>query len=222
MKTFYSHLDRPGRGTTIDLFQNFYKMQEVLEPNDADIIIWNGGEDIATSIYSEQPVRHNIPFKMSNRDIDEIALFNEYKDDTSKFLFGICRGAQLLNCLNGGKLYQDVNGHHMTHDMLDLMTGEVLRVTSTHHQQMIANNEDGRIIGVSSCSTYKDHESGPENFVTSRDLRHGADVEIIWYPKTRSLAIQGHPEYVPTSPFAAYTYKLIQKFFNESIQKVAA
>ena len=199
------------------LLSVFYKMKEVDDPNDADVIVWNGGEDISTSIYLEQSVVRGVPSSMSSRDIDEIALFNEYKNDPSKLLIGICRGAQLLNCLNGGKLYQDVDGHNRSHDMMDLRSGEVVQVTSTHHQQMIAAPKGGEIIGVASCSKYKDHESGIEHFVTSRDLRHGADVEIMWYPKTRSLLIQGHPEYVPNSRFASYTLELMKEFYPKKM-----
>lgn len=217
MKTFYSHLDYPGFGTISHLFSEKYGLKEVDDPNRADVIVWNGGEDIGSSIYNEQPVFRGIPFLKSGRDIDEIALFDEYKNDKSKLLVGICRGAQLLNCLNGGKLYQDVDGHNRSHSMFDLRSGETLEVTSTHHQQMISAPSGGEIIGVSSCSTRKDHESGPESFVTSRDLKRGAaDVEIVWYPKTRSLCIQGHPEYVPNSRFASYTLGLMKQCIKES------
>lgn len=222
MKTFYSHLDFPNRGTMTYLLSQVYHLKEVEDPADADIIVWNGGEDIATSIYLEQPTLYSVPFKKSRRDIDEIALFEEYKDDSTKFLLGICRGAQLLNCLNGGKLYQDVNGHQSSHDMVDLRTKEVLKVTSTHHQQMIPAPKGAEVIGVSSCSTYKDHEAGLESFTPSKDLVKGQDVEIVWYPETRTLCIQGHPEYVPGSRFSDYTLELIKLCYRGSVKAKAA
>lgn len=221
MKTFYSHLDYPGRGTVSHLFSYYYKLKEVDEPNDADIIIWNGGEDIGTTIYHEQPVYRGIPFQRSPRDIDEIALFDEYKNNPSKFLLGICRGAQLLNCLNGGSLYQDVDGHQQSHEMLDLNSGEVINVTSTHHQQMIPAEGGAALLGVSSCSTYKDREYGIQHFSTTKDLKHGLDAEIVWYPASRSLCIQGHPEYVPNSRFAKYTLDLINQLHKESVSFAA-
>lgn len=222
-RTFYSHLDYPSPGTMFSLFSQFYGMSAVNNPKDADIIIWNGGEDIATSIYSEEPINRGIPFKRSNRDSTEIEMFDEYKEDPNKFLLGICRGAQLLNCLNGGKLYQDVSGHNRSHNMIDLRTNETVNVTSTHHQQMIVAPNGGELIGVSSCSSYKHNSAGTEHPVLVKDLTKGQDVEIVWYPKTRTLCIQGHPEYVPNSRFAKYTLELLdQLYYNkESVSSAA-
>jgi GMP synthase-like glutamine amidotransferase len=220
MKRFYSHLDWPGRGTISHLFSHFYKLDEVDDPSKANVIVWNGGEDIGTSIYSEQPVDRHIPFHKSKRDHDEIDMFNEFKSDKSKLLIGICRGAQLLNCLNGGSLWQDVNSHGTSHSMYDLFTGETLRVTSTHHQMMIPG-PDAVIIGVSNESTYKNHEAGRELCKRSELIKDGKDIEIVWYPNTRSLCIQGHPEYVPGSRFADYTLALMQRYWAESVKSAA-
>lgn len=211
MKTFYSHLDEPGRGGVSYLFRNDYGMTEVEFPADADVIIWNGGEDIATSIYDEDSIGNSGPFLHSPRDKAEIRLFQTFAGNPDKLLLGICRGAQLLNCLNGGKLYQDVDGHHSSHDMIDLRTMEVLKITSTHHQQM-RPGPDGEVIGVSNLSTYKrSGADGLEHFQRMKEIKDGRDVEIVWYPITNTLCIQGHPEYVPGSHYAEYTLGLLNE-----------
>lgn len=221
MKTFYSHLDEtPHRGGTAYLFRNTYGLEQVHNPAKADIIIWNGGEDIATSIYNEDPISRNIPKSLSKRDREEIDMFNEFSYGSTKLLLGICRGAQLLNVLNGGSLWQDVNGHHTSHPMMDLRTGETIQVTSTHHQQF-RPGVLGQLIGVSSQSTAKAAMGELKHFIKVPDLKHGQDAEIVWYPHTRSLCIQGHPEYVPGSRFSDYTLDLIKEFYQKS-QKVAA
>lgn len=221
MKTFYSHLDEsPGKGGTAWLFREYYGLQQVTKPEDADVIIWNGGEDIGTSIYGEQPVNRGIPYQRSARDRQEIMMFDKFKNDKTKLLLGICRGAQLLNVLNGGTLWQDVNGHHSSHDMLDLRTGEVINVTSTHHQQFRPDLEFGQIIGIASRSTAKSAQDGLKHMTTTQDLAKAEDVEIVWYPVSRSLCIQGHPEYVPGSRFADYTLELLNTFFPK--QQAAA
>jgi GMP synthase-like glutamine amidotransferase len=221
MKTFYSHLDYPGYGTIHNLFTRTYGLAVVKHPEDADVIVWNGGEDIATSIYLEHPVMRGIPYTKSYRDDQEIALFDLFKADPTKLLLGICRGAQLLNCLNGGKLWQHVDKHGRSHQMLDVQTGETLEVTSTHHQQMIPAKNDGVLIGISSESSYKEHEEGTETPTPSKDLKVGVDVEIMWYPNTRSLCIQGHPEYVPNSRFSSYTLELMHRVCKESVSFAA-
>ncbi len=222
MKTFYSHLDEtPYRGGTTYLFRNTYGLTQVHNPVEADIIIWNGGEDIGTAIYGEDPVSRNIPATLSRRDTHEIAIFERFKDDPNKLLVGICRGAQLLNCLNGGSLWQDVNGHQGNHSMLDRRTGEVLQITSTHHQQF-RPGKLAEVIGISSQSTAKQAQDILKHFERQADLKNGDDVEIVWYPGTRSLCIQGHPEYVPGSRFSDYTLELIKEFFPKQDAKAAA
>ncbi len=220
MKTFYSHLDYYGQGTMTYLCRTKYNLQEVQDPTDADVIIWNGGEDIGTSCYNEQSADPYVPYGKSARDVQEIGLFDRFKTDDTKLLLGICRGAQLLNCLNGGSLYQDVDGHNQSHPMFDTRTNEVLQVTSTHHQQMRPNPLEGKVIGVSDMSRHKlSASSGYEKFPLSGYIRNGRDVEIMWYPLTRSLCIQGHPEYVPNSRFADYTLELMNECYKESVME---
>lgn len=209
-KKFYSHRDEAGMAR---LFAQRYGMERVFDPADADIIIWNGGADIATSLYGEKPVAVGIPEHLSPRDEEEVSLFEKYRNDATKLLIGVCRGGQLLNVLNGGKLYQDVNGHGGDHLMIDTRTNEIITVTSTHHQQFRPNHATANVIGLSSESTFKNSASGSGAVVKTDNLLKGHDVEIVWYPDTRSLCIQGHPEYVPNSRFAEYTLELINEFF---------
>lgn len=183
----------------------------------AQVIIFNGGADIATSIYGEQPISTFIPLNLSRRDATEIDIFTEFKDP-SVLKVGICRGAQLLNCLNGGKLWQDVNNHGSTHDMLVLATGETIRVTSTHHQ-MMRPGPDGVVLGVADVSTRK--SSATANFPEFRYDDDHKDTEIVWYPATSTLCIQGHPEYIPGSRFAEFSIDLIRQYYKET-QIVAA
>lgn len=213
MKTFYSHREDWPAGGMVRLFVG-YGLTQVKDPAMADIIIWNGGEDIGTVIYGDNAIPGGGPFKESGRDLEEQALFNKFAERRGKLLVGICRGAQLLNCLNGGKLWQDVDGHSGSHPMVDLRTGEVLTVTSTHHQQM-RPGPDGEVIGLASRSTIKRADGVEEHPKLVQDLKLGADTEIVWYPATHTLCIQGHPEYVPQSRFAAYTLELIKTCYKE-------
>lgn len=208
--SFVSLFDGNGPGSTTYMLQKF-GMKELPRAAipDADIIVFNGGADIGTTIYGEQPAQFGGPKNPSNRDHQEIDIFNRWKG--KKFFFGICRGAQLLNCLNGGTLWQDVNNHERNHSMVDLATGKVIHITSTHHQ-MMRPSPNGKVIGVSYESTHKtaehERETGP--------LGTLQDVEIVWYPENQSLCIQGHPEYVPDSFFAKYSMGLIDQYITEA------
>ena len=209
---FYSIGDFGGYDSVHRLLSKTFGWQSVDAPEFADVIVWNGGADIATEIYGERPIDRYIPEHKSPRDTMECDTFAEFKY-SSKLKLGICRGAQLLNCLNGGRLYQDVNNHTRSHLMLDVRTGEELQVTSTHHQQMRAGPE-ATIIGIANDSTIKHSDEGVERLTQAESIRDGQDLEIVWYRDTQTLCIQGHPEYVPNSRFASYTRELIDSLYK--------
>lgn len=208
-KTFCSLYDS-YEDRSAHLFRG-YGFREVRHCEDADIIVFNGGADIGTSIYNEQPIYRGIPLNPSRRDQNEINLFNKYKN-SKKLFVGICRGAQLLNCLNGGTLWQDVNNHTRSHMMLDVESGERIMVTSTHHQMMRPHYTSAHIIGVADEATRKaaDLQLAFEAYPDAHK-----DTEIVYYAKSHSLCIQGHPEYVPNSKFADYCLDLIHKYLHE-------
>lgn len=176
--------------------------------DDADVIIFNGGEDIGTELYHEHPIQRGIPHLPSNRDNEEADIFEDYCG-SDKLLIGICRGAQFLNVMNGGGLWQDVNNHGHSHTMRVQPTGEYIEVTSTHHQ-MMRPAPHGNLIGVSHVSTHKQAQHD-----TYDNPVPGVDAEIVWYPDTGSLCVQGHPEYVPGSRFAEYFFELAYKCLEE-------
>jgi putative glutamine amidotransferase len=215
--TFYSINEDGYYDTTSSLLAR-YGFQSV-PIDDADILVFNGGADIATSIYNEGPVFAGIPRNLSFRDKVEVELFEEFVN--KKFMFGICRGAQLLNCLNGGSLWQHVTNHQRDHKMIDLRTGEIIQVTSTHHQMMRPSNS-AEIIGVANECTYRMCASMDEVVEPSDDIREGKDVEVVWYPAGKSLCIQGHPEYVPGSRFATWSINLLlEKMGLQSLTEAA-
>lgn len=184
---------------------------------DAQIIIFNGGADIGTSIYGEKPISMFIPEHPSRRDIYEMEVFDNFKDP--KFLkVGICRGSQLLNCLNGGTLWQDVSDHGRSHDVIVIQTGEKIRVTSTHHQMMRPTTK-AHIIAFADTAQRKVSQNDQFPSESKFEDDH-MDTEIVWYPKTSTLCIQGHPEYVPGSRFAEFSIQLIREYFRKT-QEVA-
>lgn len=179
--------------------------------NEANILVFNGGADIGTEIYDENPIS-GVPNKMSKRDYGEIAVFNAFKDPRI-LKVGICRGAQLLNCLNGGTLWQDVNNHQSDHAIIIRRSGTSIPATSTHHQMMRPNYKTAEIIATADRSTRKRTDllewkaGGPVFFEDDHK-----DAEIVYYADTNSLCIQGHPEYVPGSMFADFCMMLINQY----------
>ena len=204
---FYSIWDGNGHGTMTRLLIN-YGFLEANTPEEADFLVFNGGADIATEIYDEVPVMRGIPEEIQPRDLEEISLYRKF---VGKLPFiGICRGAQLLNCLNGGSLWQHVTDHQVDHKMTDLRTGESFFVTSTHHQ-MMRPTKKAEIIGVSQEARRKYSDKDTWERAGAKTVEDQDDIEAVYYADTRSLCIQGHPEYVPNSDFANWSIKLLNE-----------
>jgi hypothetical protein len=170
----------------------------------ADIVVWTGGSDVNPALYGEE--KHPSTYFDAKRDLYEQACYNRAGN---KLKVGICRGGQFLNVMNGGTLWQDVDGHAIRgeHEMiLEIpVQGKLLSrkvgVTSTHHQMMIPNlRAHCHIWGKAGISTRKSTgirlKDNPQQFVSfTRQHNTAGDAEVIHYPKTRSLCFQPHPEY---------------------------
>lgn len=134
-----------------------------------DLICFTGGEDVDPSLYGEENTHSYVN---KSRDEFEIGIFNDFLGLGVPYV-GICRGGQLLNVLSGGKMIQDIPNHQWgIHPILNT-DGEVIgNVIGDHHQAMVPAPE-ASILAVS--------EDGIN--------------EVLFYPGTRCLCFQPHPEW---------------------------
>lgn len=163
----------------------------------ADVVLFTGGEDVDPQLYGERPLTqtHFNP----NRDKIEIDIYKKARDLDIPMV-GICRGGQFLNVMNGGKMWQHVNGHangrHIaTRQDKTNPDGSPIsfEVTSTHHQMMIPGEDAMILMDAEVCSN-------KQSYGKAVDGRLGGDVEVVWYDKTNCLCFQPHPEYGYASP----------------------
>lgn len=126
-----------------------------------------------------------------------------------KPMAGICRGGQFLNVMNGGKLWQNVNGHalHGTHDAYlldeDGRVIEEVQVTSTHHQ-MIRPTDWAEILVSSNEASRKENDK-------ESVAGDGHDCESCFYEGTQSLCFQPHPEYLKHVECTELYFNLIKR-----------
>ena len=131
-------------------FQRYAYELEELDANvvyeyspDCEGLLLPGGGDIDPSMYGQKDQGST----KIDEERDEIE-----KDLLEKFMasrrpvFGICRGAQLINVVLGGTLHQDIPNHTMieghdrihesytTDETLKSLFGERFSVNSAHHQ----------------------------------------------------------------------------------------
>lgn len=158
-----------------------------------DLLVFTGGADVNTELYGEEQGKYTHISK--ERDLIEKEMFDVFYHVPK---IGVCRGSQLLTVLSGGKLIQNVSGHaNGNHDIsFSAGTGySNAAITSTHHQMMYPfsmRSSDYKIIAYSTYLLSNTYTDGKDE---ERDLpTKFVEPEIVHYPGTNSLAIQGHPE----------------------------
>lgn len=145
-----------------------------------------GGVDVAPSYYRANPE----PFTQKSdihRDRQEFRLAQSCLEQKIPMI-GICRGAQLLNIFNGGTLNQHIEGHTEPH-FINTTDNKVLSVNSTHHQMMVPS-KDAEILAVC-VKPVRTWNNERESYVELPQT-----YEVLYYPKTKSLCIQFHPEWM--------------------------
>jgi putative glutamine amidotransferase len=167
------------------------------------VLLW-GGVDINPAIYGQKPHPKTQPFS-DRRDQEELRQLRQAIENDIPVI-GVCRGAQLICAFNGGTLYQHTNDHNVSHD-IHTKDGIFKEVEAGHHQMMnpkgnfVVYGYDGRV------SVAEDAEGRSHTIVDAP--------EIIWYPDTKCLAIQPHPEWMPSDyPFNVWLNNLIFKLIG--------
>lgn len=195
-----------------DMFKEAFDTELTTDVQSADLMCFTGGADVSPDYYGEAalPETHCAP----------------HRDDVERYLYwlgvglgipivGICRGGQLINVLNGGKMWQHVNNHTADHKLLDIDSQDTHYVTSTHHQMMRPSAE-ALIVAEASRSTYKQAQG--QSVRSNDNVPLGKDIEVLWYDKTNSLCFQPHPEY-GSDPCLNYFKKLVNRFALLDIRK---
>ena len=139
-----------------------------------DLIVFTGGEDVSPDIYGEDP--HPLTQNNPHRDIVETGLY-EMAEANKIPMMGICRGAQFLCVMNGGKLHQHINEHCFNHPIYDVDSEVVIEsATSSHHQEMIPDLRNSDVLAL-----------GLSNGIHT--------IEAVSWPVTNCLGVQFHPEW---------------------------
>lgn len=193
-----------------ELFKSL-AITQVSDITEADLVCFTGGADVSPELYGD--AAHLYTDNDRNRDTFEMKVFNKSQDLEIPCV-GICRGSQFLNCMSGGRMYQHVEGHTRSHHITDLQTGEVVYVSSTHHQMMMPS-EKGYLVAYSSIGGRREWFDGE---VARSDVSE-QDIEVVYYPETNSLCFQPHPEFLSTEyeGMRLYFGRLVNRYLNGEI-----
>lgn len=196
----------PGQGSYYNAFPNPWKKfsYNKRDLDKTDAVVFIGGADLDPSYYGDDRHQKTQSGVDGERDAREFEVFLSCLEANVPMI-GICRGAQVLTAFSGGALYQHVTYHTHPHKM-KVVDGKEMQVNSTHHQMMYpwtAPHHEllGWAEGVSN-----DYDTGGKLSLKTR-LRHGKEIEpeVVYYPHTRCLCVQYHPERMTFSQ-DAYSY----------------
>lgn len=172
-----------GLGDITDDLKDFYN-----NTNDFKLVLFTGGADVGPELYGDSSPK-GLCFTNFMRDEVESKIFIQALKHSIP-MTGICRGAQFINVMSGGKMIHDFNGHgYGNHAFNCLKDNGTISVNSLHHQ-MIVPPEDGYVIGW--CP-----QKLSDEYYGYRDRRVEWDqyeVEAVLIPRTMCCGVQYHPE----------------------------
>lgn len=179
------------------------------------LIVFTGGEDVHPSFYGGDCTGG---FSSSNerRDRREQVIFEHCRRLNVK-MTGICRGFQFLNVMCGGFMYQHINNHGIggLHEVKFLKDGEILDVTSTHHQ-LAGPNTDAIPIAWAHPSRSGLY-IGPQGHPVDEP---NIEVEAAIFPDYNTMGVQYHPEMMRSeSPGRIHYEKMMSDFLDMNMDE---
>lgn len=169
-----------------------------------DAVVFWGGTDIHPSFYNQGHHKTNQAGTLpSERDKFEWRAMVAAKAADIPII-GVCRGAQLMCAFDGGSLFQDVSGHNYGGHNVITNDGRTFHSTSAHHQMLNLLGVDHELLAWSSHKLSSRYEND-EGAVSAPDK----EPEVVYFPRLRGIAVQGHPEWQINSPFSDYINELI-------------
>lgn len=156
-----------------------------------DLVVFTGGSDVSPYVYGEEP--NGARGCDSIRDDLEVTLYHAAKFHKIPCV-GICRGGQLLNVLNGGKMIQDLAATISGDVEMDVFDGRNLIVRVDHHQGILARED-----------VFVDGQAWLSDVVVDY---------AVWYPETKDLCFQPHPEWGHKGT-EEYFFELVKKYIGD-------
>lgn len=193
-----------GGGAYYNLFRSLGFILAATK-EEADIACFTGGADVSPELYGDK--KHATTFNSPARDQEEMELFSFFEEKGVPMV-GICRGGQFLNVMSGGRMYQHVTMHTRSHEITDARTGRNVFVSSTHHQMFMPSPE-AILVAFSTPGGTREWFDGE---VARRDVSN-TDYEVLYYPNTRCLCFQPHPE------FTGHEYQDMHNYFKGLVEE---
>jgi len=177
--------------------------------------ILTGGVDVHPDFYKGKPIYRNSPdtFQLE-RDLFEEKIYR-YSQENKLPVLGICRGMQLINVLEGGKLIQDLDNGNKRHKkeesdkehnivaedgtlLSDIARSQKGRVNSAHHQAIDPN-------AIGDNLTVNAYDDNNEKIIEGLEFKNRSG-------KAFMLCVQWHPERMKNKEENPFSENIKQQF----------
>jgi len=131
---------------------NHAELSLLVDDSARPLFVFTDGRDLCLDLYGSLSTAANLPYDRA-RDIRECKFFDEALNHPDARLLGFGRGSHLLWAELTGELLQKVGNHVGAHDIVDLSTGESVKVVCFHDQAVDQTTWRGEILAVDYSAT---------------------------------------------------------------------
>jgi putative glutamine amidotransferase len=177
-----------------------------------------GGVDVNSSLYDGATAYDHKPdLFQDDRDLFERKIF-EYSQKHNLPLLGICRGLQLVNVLQGGKLTEDIGVSNATHRKEnDIDKEHAVHAESNSLLQEITGSAKGEVNSAHHQAVRPDGIG--ENLKVNAWSENDSMVEGLEYNdktgKAFMLCVQWHPERLKGKENNPFSQRIKERFLQE-------
>lgn len=175
-------------------------------------LIIGGGDDINPEHYGgDKDVKARIDVKRDQMEIDWIQWALEHNIP----MLGICRGAQLINVVQGGSLHQDIRPMRVnTHNRRGILATKRVTIQADSLLKSVIHKST---VKVNSLHHQAVDDTGTDLKAVAWDNDH--IIQAIESTDKRIIGVQWHPEYLFYLPSQLALFKnLIQRAYNRRYQ----
>ena len=194
----YFNAIRQGGATPTALYLDEWEARVGDVINEFDGVILAGGADLPTDWYGETPLEGaGLDIVSPRRPEFEKRVVSDFWS-AGKPVFGICYGAQFLNVLRSGTLYQDIELQQKNRPNAQIHTDG-----NQHLVVVDRNSQLFQIVGEERFAVPSYHhqaicEAAPGALISSFAL-DGVAESVEWHERNFFLGVQWHPERAPES-----------------------
>jgi len=216
-KNYWSWITQEDMQDDLELVELSFEKKNTDDIYKCDGFILTGGVDVHPDFYKGKSIYNNNPANFQpERDVFEERIYR-YSQENILPVLGICRGMQLINVLEGGKLIQDLDNGNERHKreesdkehnivaeagtlLAEIANTDKGCVNSAHHQAIDPN-------AIGNNLTINAYDDDNEKIIEGLEFKNKSG-------KAFMLCVQWHPERMKNKAENPFSENIKQQFLT--------